>query len=688
MRFPKPGYLWYAASTFLSAFLLFSIQPVASKVILPYFGGSASVWAVSLIFFTGALFIGYAYVYVLTRLPVARQAAVHLFGIGIAAVAALALAALGYPGFDALVAGHAADESAARVLGALLVLVGAPFILLSTTAPLLQYWHGTGSGKEPYSLYAISNAGSLIALLSFPFLIEPYIPLSDERLWWLVLFCVYAVLAALLGAAHLKSGAAGTARAERGVSAWTKGDWVLYAALPALLLVSSTTILTQSLTSVPLLWIMPLALYLGTYIIAFSGRGRSMFWPLLVLVSAYFVWTYTPITALGVLEQTIAYTAFLFFGSLFCHATLYGMRPGTEHLPGFYLYVALGGVVGTAIGSFVAPFVFTGFFWEFPAAVALTAILSALALSPELFPRFMTDRGVFVSKLLLGVAIFSMLSFTMITSRGGDESVRSRNFYGPAEVIFREDATVLMHGTTMHGTQLKDAEWAHRPTTYYSVASGVGRSIAYTRDSLDGKPARVAVIGLGTGTLAAYCESGDTFVFYEIDSRIEDIAREHFTYLDYCKGSEVRIGDGRKLLEREQKGGDIGDYDLVVVDAFSDDSIPVHLVTKEAVETYFAHLRGDAGVVAIHTSNRYLELAPVILRIAREMNLNVMIAGDSGDAEQFAVSSQWVLLSRDERAFLTPAFDGVTWDMPEKLPPLWTDDYTSIYTVIRPFISW
>lgn len=681
----RVGYVWYALVTFLSAFLLFSIQPIVSKVILPWFGGAASVWAVGLIFFTGTLFLGYAYVYLITRLSLQRQAYIHLGVIVVAAALTAFLVAFDYPLFTSMVAGHDAGESALRVLGALAVLVGAPFFLLSTSAPLLQYWHGTGSGTEPYSLYALSNTGSLLALISYPFVIEPFVPLSIERSIWMFLFFLYALLAAAIAYIHLGKRHTAEMQQERPrATLFARAQWVLYPALPSLLLVSSTTILTQALTSVPLLWVVPLALYLLTYIIAFSGRGTSIFVPFFVVVAAYLVLMYTPSTAYDVTAQTIAYMTFLFLGSLFCHAYLYRIRPDTPLLPTYYLYISFGGVLGTFLGSFVAPFVFMGFFWEFPASVAAVTILAVLALSVEIFPRFMTERHIRLTKYLFACLAVSLLTVSMTSGISEDPTLRSRNFYGPVEVQFSAESTSLMHGTTLHGLQLSDPAWSHQPVIYYAVPSGVGRAMAFMRSHLAGNPARVAIVGLGTGSMTSYCEKGDSFVFYEIDSRIHDLAQKYFSYLSACDGVEVRIGDGRKLLEQEIAGGTQDRYDLIVIDAFSDDSIPVHLLTKEALETYLARLTPETGMLAIHTSNRYLALSPILLRISRELNLNTMMFYYGGDKEQFSTASQWVLLTYDLDAFAEAAFEGaeMTSSM-ENEPPLWTDDYTSIFSVLN-----
>ncbi len=673
------GYRSFAVSIFLSAFLLFAIQPIASKHLLPYFGGSSSVWATSLVFFTSILFFGYAYVYVLTTQSAQRQLLVHstiiLAGM-IATMAALISWGSLYPPLDWLSSSSIAP--ALRVLIALSLSIGVPYFLLSTTGPLLQYWYGVSSQSEPYKLYALSNAGSLIALISYPFLIEPNISLPREEFLWTLLFFVYAVLVLLVTVSiqsiraqtHVSVRAAGSLR--------NKAAWIGFAALPAFLLVATTTVLTQLISPVPLLWVVPLAIYLLTFILAFSGIVLFRFLPLLTLAATGIAFLYTPAQPVEIVPQVCAYFMLLFFACLFCHTKLYELRPHTNALPFFYLCTSLGGVIGSIGASFIAPLIFTDFY-EFPLGLALTASLAVACIPADLYPRFANGkirRAIVILAPFACAALFTNIVVASVTP----DKIASRNFYGAVQVSFTEDATVLLHGTTMHGLQPSAREWSYVPTTYYTQNSGIGRAMRHVRSENAGG-LNVGVIGLGTGSLAVYCEKNDTFVFYEIDPRIESIARDYFSYLARCPGSSVRIGDGRIILSNENAASST--YDLIAVDAFTDDAIPAHLLTKEAVALYMSKLSSDDGIVAMHTSNRFLLLYPVLLSIARELGLTAMVVNDDGAGGHMPAGSQWVLLSKNPRVFDGDAFIGVSrWSAPVPLPQMWTDTYTSLFTVL------
>jgi hypothetical protein len=495
----------------------------------------------------------------------------------------------------------------------------------------------------------------------------------------------YAILGAIIARMVLRGGNHVEARpASASVGTWMWVRWLLFSSLPTILLVSETTVLTQSLTSVPLLWVLPLALYLVTFILAFGGRGRSILLPFWVIVATLFVYMHTPGDPLGVVDQTLSYVAFLFLGALFCHTQLYNLRPTIEGLPMYYVCIALGGAIGTFFGSLVAPTLFTSFFWEFPLIVVAVASIAAIMLHEDVFPRFMTHAQISRMRVFFVCLVCALFITRMVDTIPDVASVQSRNFYGYTQVQFENDATILMHGTTMHGIQVHDKQWAHAPVSYYSATSGVGRAIAYAREMQGGKGLRVAVVGLGTGSLAAYCMPGDSFVFYEIDSRIHTIARSYFSYLSGCKGAEVRIGDGRRLLEKERDAGEWGSYDVIVIDAFSDDSIPTHLLTKEAIELYLSQSRWNSSILAIHTSSRYLSLAPILERIADELDIGINVIVDSGSEDSFSVSSQWVVLSRDVAALHSPAFQNAQlWTHSDKGAPLWTDNSTSLFSVVE-----
>lgn len=677
--FVQPGYLTYAVSIFLSAFLLFAIQPIASKHLLPYFGGSSSVWATSLVLFTSILFLGYAYVYVITSLRSAIQVRIHVSVIAVAVMTTIAaIASWGtiYPPLDWMMSSSL--PPAVRVLYALSLSVGIPYFLLSTTGPLLQYWYGVTSEKEPYKLYALSNAGSLLALISYPFVIEPNIALSREEFLWTGLFFLYTMLLGAVAvsirhsAPHVRASSAQTGTLAH------KSIWIGFAALPAFMLVATTTVLTQLISPVPLLWIVPLALYLITFIVAFSGFGSRRFMPALVLIAAGTAYLYTPVRPVEIVSAVTAYLVLLFFICMLCHSELYRRRPDTPALPFFYLCTSFGGMLGTIFASLVPPLVFNDFF-EFPFGLALTASLAVVLVPVEFYPRIINDRIIRMVRIIAPFCFAAMFA-TMIFNSASSQVLSQRNFYGAEQIKYTDEATYLYNGTTMHGLQPTEREWSYVPTSYYTAGSGLGRAMRAMRDLKHDGPVNVGVIGLGTGSIAAYCNPNDSFTFYEIDPEIEHIARSYFTYLSRCAGSAVKIGDGRLLLTAEPEETT---YDLLAVDAFTDDAIPSHLITNEAVGVYADHL-SDTGILAIHTSNRYLQLYPVVLSIARTHNLSAMVVFDDGSQGHLAAASQWVLLAKHPTVFDADAFIGVDrWTAPNPLPPAWTDNYTSLFSVVK-----
>ena len=686
-----PLYALSGAVVFSGAFLLFAIQPMAGKQLLPLFGGASSVWATSLLFFTTALFIGYLYVYGLAKLPERTQPLVHagLIGLALLFTAASAISvqdvSVSFPWGERF--------PALGVLAALAVSIGIPYVLLASTGPLVQYWHGSLSGKAPYSLYALSNAASLLALLAYPFLIEPVIALRYQRGAWIALFAVYALLAA--ASAYVFFSRAVSGSLERPLPEPASREeffrrvlWVALASLPAFMLVATTTQITQVIAPVPLLWVVPLVLYLLTFIIAFSGRGRSIFTPLLFLASALAAWRFTPAAHADLALQILSYLGVLFFCGLACHALLYRMRPSVSSLPLFYLLLSLGGALGALAASILPPLLFADY-WEFPLGLALSGALSIWLLPDAFFPRILDARRIFIAKIVLMLLAASLFARLVLADEGAI-AVASRNFYGNAKVVFDENFISLKHGTTLHGTQFADAAAARLPTTYYTPGSGVGRAVLFEQGARGAKGVRVGIIGLGAGSLAAYCrpglpaaaQEGDAYVFYEIDARIERIARSYFSYLSHCEGSEARIGDGRLILEAERERGALGAYDVLAVDAFSDDTIPVHLLTLQAFELYAAHLRSPESILAVHISNRYLDLGPVVFRLAAELGFNAALVADSGESTPGGTPSNWVVLSKDAGVFHSTAFVNAGSFPPAPAERPWTDDYSSLFPAL------
>lgn len=691
-------YSLYAITIFLSAFLLFQIQPLIGRHLLPWFGGASAVWATMLLFFTTMLFFGYAYSYYLSRLAYATQARIHIFVVAVGAAIVILYTVLFqsvYPPLDWTVGSSLSPIS--LVLLSLVVMIGIPYFLLSTTGPLLQYWFGVKEGREPYHLYIISNAGSFIALGTYPFVVEPLFTLGTQSGVWTTLFVLFATLYGFITYRFLRATRSQTL-AERADN--TRDDsviprsmrllWVLYAALPAALMVATTTQLTQAVAPVPFLWIMPLALYLLTFIVAFRGWGGGGLNATLILLFAWFAFSMLGYEYDALTRQMLLYLTFFFVTGLYCHARLYTSRPEAPHATLFYLYVSLGGVVGTVAISIIAPLVFTDWF-EFPIGI-MTAAIAAIILFPAM--RYIRDGYARHIVFIRAFALFVVAAVGMYHVRTLNDFYFyvSRNFYGVVKIYQDDEGGVrkLYHGTTLHGKQFTDPAKAIRPMTYYGPGSGVGRAMNYAATTHATKKAKkesgglmVGTIGLGTGSLAAYCSGVDHFIFYEIDSRIEDVAREYFTYLSNCEHGEVRIGDGRKLLEAEKARGELQSFDVFAVDAFNDDTIPAHLLTREAVELYMGHLKDDKSILVIHTSNRYLDLAPVVIRIAHELGLTSLVVNDGGSEndDDGLTSSEWVVVVRDPSIFENVIFSDVE-EYPQESAPLWTDDYMNVLAAL------
>ncbi len=675
-----PSSSLYAPTIFLSAFLLFLIQPMIARYLLPSFGGAVSVWAASLVFFTSTLFLGYTYVYALCGLSPKLQIRIHSMLLAFAVVMTLGTLILTgsvYPSIAWVL--DTTSAPAVQVLLALAVLIGVPYFLLSTTGPLLQHWYGRETKQEPYHLYALSNLGSFLALGAYPFLIEPLFGLSMQQFLWVALFLLCVALLVLVTRRVKKTEEKEEIAAESSIPLYRIAAWIGLSALPAALLVATTARITQVLAPVPFLWVMPLAMYLFSFILAFRGVGSGGTTPFAVLIAALASYAYLDWSVATTGEQMFANLAFFFLSALYCHALLYSLRPPAALSSFFYFWTSLGGAVGTLMVTLIAPVVFVDVF-EFSIGMVLVVSIAVLAFPAMKYIRDEHERGVVIIK---GALLISVLMFVTqhVAKQENTALETSRNFFGVTHVYDYGELRSLQHGTTMHGTQLTDPERAREPTTYYSPTSGVGRAIVNAKDVRGKEAVSVGVIGLGAGTLAAYCEKGDDFTFYEIDERIGRIANEYFSYLEGCGGSSIQYGDGRLTLKKELEEGKGGEFDVLAVDAFSDDTIPVHLLTKEAVELYMAHLRDDTSVLAIHTSNRFFELSPIVLKIAVELGLSAMVIYDNPDTDQ-ATLSQWVVISKDATALQKPIFADGAGEPPAPSSALWTDDYANVFAAL------
>ncbi len=644
----------FASTILLSAFLLFLVQPIIAKQILPWFGGTSAVWTTCLVFFQVVLLAGYTYSHLTTRyLSPKQQARLHI------ALLVVSLLFLPIIPSEALKPAAGAD-AALRIVVLLFATIGLPYFLLSSTGPLLQKWVAPRfPEKSVYRLFALSNFGSLIGLLAFPFAIEPFSTSRAQSIVWSV---AYAVFAAACAASAWKASQSMAANASdiSPVAADPEGPaprfsdyalWLAFAALGSVLLLATTSHITQNIASVPFLWVLPLSLYLLTFVIAFEGRqGRGWYqrawflFPTLLLLVAMAAGLEAN---RGVLDVSLAvplYTIGMMMAAFFCNGELALSKPVPRYLTHFYLTISLGGALGGMLVGLVAPRVFPTYF-ELPVALVLLASLAV----------FVARK----TRWLIGPAIVATLATAWFGSEyigflRDDVVYMHRNFYGTLRVKEQgqgdQQVRRLLHGVILHGEQPTISATRLEPGTYYARTSGVGRAIEAKQTQ---GPVRLGFVGLGVGTLSAYGRAGDVVRFYELDPDVLALAKTQFSYLSSSPATiEFMIGDARLSMERELLSGARQAYDVLAIDAFSSDSIPVHLITSEAAALFFQHLKPD-GILAYHISNRFLDLKPVLANIAQANNLSVRLITDSpGDGSTSSITD-WVLLARSPAALTT-----------------------------------
>lgn len=669
-------FMLHAATILLSAFLLFLVQPLIARIILPWFGGTAAVWTTCMLFFQTLLLAGYAYAHgTNARLSPRAQAIVHTALLA-AAVAMLPIA----PGDAWKPAGD--EEPVSRILLLLTVAVGLPYFLLSATSPLVQAWFARARpGENPYRLFAVSNFASLLALIGYPFLVEPWLSNSQQVQAWSWLFAAFAALCAVLAWVSVRPAPASVAAAEAAPRP-ARADYALWLSLSAagsVLLLAVTNHITQNVAAMPMLWLAPLTLYLLTFIIAFEG-GRlyrvEVLWSFVLVWLAGMAWILAdPAHQFDLALQLGMWLSGLFVACLFCHGELYRSRPHERHLTAFYLVISAGGALGGLLVAVVAPLAFDAYY-ELGLALIAVAFLAAVRFAP--INGYARYGSLAILLAVSGAAAYDALRFQR------DVSVSARNFYGVLRVKeYGEPDTPghlrrLLHGVIMHGEQHMYAPRRAELTTYYQASSGIGRALEARRE----RPAiRVGLIGLGTGTLAAWGRKGDLFRFYEINPEVIAVAQREFTYLgDSAATIELALGDARLNLEREPPQ----QLDILAVDAFSSDAIPVHLITKEALAAYLRHMKPD-GIVAFHVSNRFLNLVPVVGRIAQENGAHAVVVYDEGGEDGDQTTSDWVLVSRDPKALEAPQIRAGKPVAPEERPDwrTWTDDYSNLVQILK-----
>ena len=675
----------FASTILLSAFLLFLVQPIIAKQILPWFGGTSAVWTTCLVFFQVVLLAGYTYSHLTTRyLSPKQQARLHI------ALLVTSLLFLPIIPSEALKPAAGAD-AALRIVVLLFATIGLPYFLLSSTGPLLQKWVAPRfPEKSVYRLFALSNFGSLIGLLAFPFAIEPFSTSRAQSIVWSV---AYAVFAAACAASAWKASQSVSANGSdvNPVAADPEGPaprfsdyalWLAFAALGSVLLLATTSHITQNIASVPFLWVLPLSLYLLTFVIAFEGRqGRGWYqrawflFPTLLLLVAMAAGLEAN---RGVLDVSLAvplYTIGMMMAAFFCNGELALSKPVPRYLTHFYLTISLGGALGGMLVGLVAPRVFPTYF-ELPVALVLLASLAV----------FVARK----TRWLIGPAIVATLATAWFGSEyigflRDDVVYMHRNFYGTLRVKEQgqgdQQVRRLLHGVILHGEQPTISATRLEPGTYYARTSGVGRAIEAKQTQ---GPVRLGFVGLGVGTLSAYGRAGDVVRFYELDPDVLALAKTQFSYLSSSPATiEFMIGDARLSMERELLSGARQAYDVLAIDAFSSDSIPVHLITSEATALFFQHLKPD-GILAYHISNRFLDLKPVLANIAQANNLSVRLITDSpGDGSTSSITD-WVLLARSPAAFDDERLATVVEEIePNPHFSLWTDQFNNLIDVLK-----
>jgi len=709
----------FAGTIFISAFLLFQVQPLISRVILPWYGGTPAVWTTCMLFFQAVLLAGYCYAHLVQSLPARRQAVVH----GILLVCGLAMCWI-MPGEKWKPGEADLEKPIPSILVLLAANVGIPYLIASTTGPLLQAWFSRlYPGVSPYRLYALSNVGSLLALVTYPAYFERFWALKDQTAFWsvgfvvFVLFCGYCAWKVYQTSPpagerelldHLYSNrpaddTSARSRARLPVELPSVGDhflWVLLASCGSTVFLATTNQMCEDIAVVPFLYILPLGLYLLSFILTFDSKYWYVRpgWGLLLIASA---WGAVKIHDMGsnanIATQVVVYNAFVFAACMVCHGELSRLKPAPEYLTAFFLLVSCGGMLGGLFVGVVAPNKFDGY-WEFPIALVFVFVCFAAA---------MIRQSENVSYLhWVGLCLVAMFGYSKYEDAkkyitGEDEDAkkflfRGRNFFGSLEVYTTtkrgSKINKLIHGRIEHGFQWRDSDKRRYKTTYYGDLSGIGLAINHHPRSAKGvnRNLRLCMVGLGTGTSATYAGKGDYFRFYDINPMVERISNKYFTYRKDAAAAgadvDVYLGDARIVMERQYKNNEKQNFDVIGLDAFSSDAIPAHLLTKECAELYMNHLRDpNEGIIAIHVSNRYLVLERICRALAKEIDMTPVKVENEAEDATGVYTSTWVLLTRNKEFLNKKAVrdaQGVWTRNEHRLERVWTDDYYNLFDVV------
>jgi len=672
----------FAVNVFLSAYLLFQIQPMIGKVILPWFGGTPAVWSTAMLFFQSLLTGGYAYAAWLVRQQ--KQRWIHL---GLLVLTFALLAFLGTTWRSPIIpsANWRPAQVSSPILNIFIILavsVGLPYFVLASNGPLMQAWFSQLQPGFSYArLYALSNAGSLLGLLAYPILVEPSLTLRQQGWAWSAGFFLFGLVSATILFRLRDTSNFRDENVSETITPSLPVLWLVLSGTASLFLIAATNQISQEVAVIPFLWVLPLAIYLLSFILAFSDSrwyDRRLYALLFSLASLALLWVFTRASDLDLILQIAAYCLLLFVSCMICHGELYQIRPPSHQLTTYYLMVSLGGAAGGVFVNFVAPLIFNGY-WEFYLGWLIIALILVVLLMPKWNGNYALQTRAVLGSSLLGL-ILVWASF----NPGGGHLLAERNFYGVIRVKdLNGRANALVHGMTIHGLQFRDDP--RRVSTYYVEDSGVG--LLLRNHPKRGQGLRVGVLGLGAGVLAVYGEPTDQYRFYEINDIVIRLAEGEGGYFTFLRDSRAEVevipGDARLSLESELAAGQNQNFDVLVLDTFSSDSIPVHLITREAFQLYLQHLSGN-GVIAAHISNRHLDLQPVLWKLAQEFGLSIIRIDKAANADG-EFPSIWVLLSRDPELLNLPGLKARYQDLGSYSTdlPLWTDDYSNLFQILK-----
>ena len=678
-------HLFVPLSIFLGASLLFAIEPMIAKMILPWFGGSAQVWIVCLLFFQVVLLAGYLYAHLLvTRLNALWQLRVHL---SLLSISLLFLPVVPADRWKPI----GTEEPLPLILGVLAATIGMPFLMLAAAGPLGQAWLSRSradNSQAVYRLYALSNVGSLMVLLLYPVVIEPSIQTRAQALAWSVAYCAFvffSVAGAVWSYRHrtLQNNGAPTT-AEPNPSTGARIFWFLLAFAPSALLLATTNYLLRNVAAIPLFWVVPLALYLLSFIVAFDNPRwyyRPLWYAFFVAAAGTMIYFVVGLFLVGnYILQLAFYAGGMFVCCMVCHGELAAMKPKANYLTVYYLIIASGGAAGGLLIAVVAPFLFND---DFDLALVLPAV--ALLVLAAAWRRVPVSWPAWLRWNALACVFYGWIFVTghMAYAIAGDTAgnmLSSRNFYGPLRVTIKKstvqlgETIELRNGNVIHGRESRVSDRVCEPLSYYARQSGIGLTI---REMGKTGPLNLGVIGLGAGTIAGYGRTGDRLRFYEINPLVRQIAASSFSYLS-CPGEHgIVMGDARLSLEREAPQ----QFDILAVDAFTSDAIPVHLLTKEAFALYWRHLKPN-GVLAVHVSNHYIELAPIVAVAAREGGRVAKMITTQEDIAEGVDASTWVLVTSQEDFFSESEFKSAK-AIATAGTIGWTDNYSNIWRVLK-----